>query len=110
MLEGHKIKKKLEPEKFLEEIKKLKPEQIIITEHTFFRLAEKQRKVYKDRIIKEFLFEKVPILVGIQHNDNYSVYYSYNELEALKIILGMYPDKVYVVTFYITNKNQIPKI
>lgn len=110
MVEGHKIEKKLDPKKFLDNIKKYKIDQIITTYHTFFRLAEKQRKVYKESIIKEYLLGKIPILVGIQQNGNYAVFYDYSQFETLKIILAMDSEKVYIVTFYVTNKYQIPKI
>ena len=110
MVEGHKIENTLDPKTFLDSMKKLKPDQIITTDHAFFRLAEKQRKIYKEKVVKEYLLEKIPILVGIQQNGNYSVYYDYSELETLKIVLGVNHDKVYVVTFFVTNKYQIPKI
>ena len=110
MVEGHKIEKKLDPKKFLDNVKKYKIDQIITTDHTFFRLAEKQRKIYKESVIKEYLLSKTPLLVGMQQNENYAVFYDYSESETLKIILGMDSEKLYIVTFYITNKYQIPKI
>ena len=55
MIKGHKIENKIDIEKFLDIVKNYTEEQIITTQHTFFRLAEKQRKVFKDIVIRDCL-------------------------------------------------------
>ena len=48
-------------------------------------------------------------MVGIQYNKNFAVFYEYSKKEALRIILDVKINQIEVVTFYIINKNQIPK-
>ncbi len=110
MITGHKIGKSVDIKIFLETIKNYTEEQIVTTKHTFFRLAEKQRKIFKDIIIKNYLLIKEPRLVGIQNNNLYAVFYDYHKDEALKLILDIQPNKIEIVTFYITNKREIPRI
>lgn len=43
MAKGHRIEKKVEVKTFLEIIKNYTEEQIITTQHTFFRLNEEER-------------------------------------------------------------------
>jgi hypothetical protein len=45
MVDGHKIKKRIEINKFLEQIREYDKGDVETTEHTFFRLNEKQRKI-----------------------------------------------------------------
>ena len=54
MAKGHKIEKKVEVATFLDNIKNYTKEQINTTDHTFFRLNEKQRKIFKDEVLKEY--------------------------------------------------------
>ena len=110
MIKGHRIERKISIDKFLDIIKNYKEEQVITTQHTFFRLAEKQRKVFKDILIRDYLLIKSPLLVGIQHNQLYAVFYDYGKNEALKLILDIQPNKIEIVTFHIISKEQIPRI
>lgn len=110
MTKGHKIEKKVEIETFLDTIKNYTKDQINTTDHTFFRLSEKQRKIFKDEVLKEYLLAKIPILVGIQFNGNHAVFYDYRKNEALKLILDMQPNKIEIVTFYIIDKSEIPRL
>jgi len=110
MVKGHKIEKKVEVETFLETIKNYTEEQIITTQHTFFRLDEEERKIFKESMLKEYLLAKVPILAGIQHNRNYAVFYDYSKNEALRLILDIQADKIEIVTFYIIDKSEIPRL
>lgn len=91
-------------------IKSYTEEQITTTQHTFFRLAEKQRKIFKYIVIRDYLLIKSPVLVGIQYNQLYAVFYDYGKNEALKLILDIQPNKIEIVTFHIINKEQIPRL
>ena len=110
MVKGHKIEKRVKIGDFLDIIRNYTNEQIITTEHTFFRLNEEERKIFKESMLKEYLTSKVPILVGIQYNFNYAVFYDYNKQKALRIIIDIRPDKIKIVTFYLTEKNEMPRI
>lgn len=110
MIKGHKIENKISIGKFLDIVKNYTEEQIITTDHTFFRLAEKQRKIFKDIVIRDHLLGKDPILVGMQYNGNYAVFYDYSKSEALRLILDIQPNKIEIVSFYIISKNDIPRI
>ena len=110
MVKGHRVEKKIEVKTFLETIKNYTEEQIATTQHTFFRLNEEERKIFKESMLKEYLTSKVPILVGIQYNFNYAVFYDYSKQKALRIIIDIKPDKIKIVTFYLTEKNEMPRI
>lgn len=110
MAKGHRVEKKVEVKIFLETIKNYTEEQIITTQHTFFRLNEEERKIFKESVLKEYLTAKIPILVGIQHNRSYAVFYDYSKNEALRLILDIQADKIEIVTFYIIDKSEIPRL
>ena len=52
MAKGHRIEKRIEVKTFLETIKNYNEEQIVTTQHTFFRLDEEERKIFKDPCLK----------------------------------------------------------
>ena len=110
MTKGHRIEKRIEVKTFLETIKNYAEEQIVTTQHTFFRLNDEERKIFKESVLKEYLTAKIPILVGIQYNRGYAVFYDYSKNEALRLILDMQPNKIEIVTFYIIDKNEIPRL
>src|SRR3989338_773955 len=110
MVKGHKIEKKVEVEAFLDIIQNYTKDQISTTDHTFFRLSENQRKIFKDEVLKEYLLAKIPILVGIQFNGNYAVFYDYSKNEVLRLMLEIQPNKIEIVTFYLPDKTQVPKL
>ena len=110
MIKGHQIERKEEVETFLARVKYFQNNDIECTGHTFFRLSEKQRKLFKCEHIKEIILHSVPLLVGIQYNSNYAVFYDFKQNMALKIILEIMPTKIEIVTFMILDKNQIPKL
>ena len=62
MTKGHRIEKKIEVKTFLETIKNYNEEQIVTTQHTFFRLNEEERKIFKESVLKGYLTAKIPIL------------------------------------------------
>ena len=109
MIKGHKIERKIEIADFLAIIKNLDKENIFTTDHTFFRLNEKQRKFFKEEVIKELIITGIPILVGIQYNTCYAVFYKYDN-DTLRVTLDVCPNKIDIVTFYIVDSQQIPRI
>ena len=110
MVKGHRIEKRIEVKTFLETIKNYNKEQIMTTQHTFFRLNEQQRKIFKESMLKGYLLDKIPILVGIQFNGNYAVFYDYSKNEVLRLMLDIQPNKIEIVTFYLPDKTQLPRI
>ncbi len=110
MIRGHRIEKREDIRKFLQTIGYYTEDNIYCTQHTFFRLSEKQRKVFKCENLKEFLLEKQPILVGIQYNNSYTAFYDYKENKVIRIILDIKPKEIQIVTFYIIDKKQLPRI
>ena len=106
---GNKIIKEVEVGEFSDIIKKYSKNQIECTRHTFFRLNEKQRKIYTLGELIKILMEEKPILVGIQENKNYAVFYKYKE-KHLKIILRIDFRKVNIVTFFFINEWQLPRL
>lgn len=79
------------------------------TDHTFFRLSEKQRKEFTCDALKSFLLNDIPLKVGIQVNGNYAVYYKYPENRILKIVMAFHAALIRIVTFKILDKNQLPR-
>ena len=88
MAYGNLIVKKIEINEFLGIIKDHKPEQIECTNHTFFRLSDKQRKIFKCEKLKTFILNEEPMLVGLQGNGNYAVFYKH-EKKTMRMILDL---------------------
>jgi len=109
MFNNKKIKKRVDINEFVKFIKEYKKEQIECTDHTFFRLSQKQREIFTCEELKKILFDEKPFLVGIQHNENYAVFYKYKN-KNIRIILGINSQKINIVTFYYIEQWQIPKI
>jgi len=109
MVLGHKIKKKVKVSKFLEQIQEYKKDDIETTNHTFFHLNEKQRKIYGESWLKELLFNETPLLAGVQYNNLWTLFYKYKK-DIWRIIVDIQIDKIYIVTFYKIDIEQIPKI
>lgn len=83
---------------------------IVYTSHTFFRLSDRQKESFTPETMNEFLFEKTPVLVGIQYNGCYAVFYKYIRQRFIRIILDIRSDVIRVVTFYVIDKKQLPVI
>lgn len=109
MFDNTKIKKRVDVGDFIKLIQKYAPEQIECTDHTFFRLSEKQREIFTCNELKGILKKEKPFLAGIQHNGNYAIFYKYQN-KNLKIILNIGGRKVNIVTFYFIEEWQIPRI
>jgi hypothetical protein len=53
------------------------------------------------------IFNETPLEVGREKNGNYAIIYNFNDgKNLLKMIVNLTPKKVYIVTFYILNKEQ----
>ncbi len=109
MVEGHKIKKRMDLNTFLELIKDYNKENIETSKHTFFRFSEEQRKIFNESFIKEFIINETPFLIGIQNNGLFALFYIHNK-EIFRMIVDMQTNKIYIVTFYKIDKEQVPKI
>ena len=107
MFDEHKVKEKIKVAEFVRKVKDYGIESIESTAHSFFRLSEKQRKIYTEESLKKIIFNEVPIEVGIEKNGNYALIYNFNAgKELLKILVNFSPNKIYIVTFYILTKEQ----
>lgn len=109
-IEGHKIERVIPAGIFIEIIEAYKEDNIICTEHTFFRLDERQRKLFKCAELKQFILHETPLLAGLQFNRKYAVFYKYKENTALRMILDILPARIMVVTFYIISMEQMPRL
>lgn len=109
MFEDTKIKKKVNIKEFIKFIEDYERKQIECTDHTFFRLSERQREIYTCEELRKILFQEKPFLVGCQYNKNYALFYKYND-KNLKIIVNFSNRKIKIVTFYFIQQWQIPKI
>lgn len=109
MISGHKIEKIIKIEDYLDIVNSIKEKDINVTKHTFFRLKEKDRKIFKSRVIKDFILSQKPILVGLQYNGNHAIFYKYGK-ETLKIIIDIQPNYIDLITFYIIDNKQVPRI
>ena len=107
MVSEHNKKGKISRKEFIELINKYK-NNIETTDHTFFRLSEKQRKIYTEEKLKNYLLNDEPIEVWVQENDNYAAFYKFDEQigRVIKIIIRISAHKIYIVTFYILNNDQ----
>ncbi len=109
IIKGHRIETKIEGKTFIDLISEYKDKEINCTSHTFFRLSEKQRTFFKCEELKEYILNEVPLVVGIQFNKNYTVYYKHKKKDILRLILEIKLDKIEIVTFYIIDEKQMPK-
>ncbi len=100
------IIKEIDYFKYRELIDRLKSK-IKVNPHAYFKLNEMQRKVYKDEVLKELLTEEKPAFIGIQKNQNYTVFFSKKQ-GYLRLMFKVTKTNLEIVTFYITEN--IPKI
>lgn len=91
-----------------DELIKRYEEQIKVSPHAYFRLADTQRKVYKDDYLKNVLKDERPKLVGIQQNGRYTAFFKRKE-GYLRVIFSVnHEEHIEIITFYITNN--MPRI
>ena len=106
---GNLLKKKVNVEEFLTILEKYENEMIECTDHTFFRLSQSQRKIFKCEELRKIIKQQKPFLVGLQYNGNYAVFYKHMN-KTMRIILRLDVRKINIVTFYFIEDWQIPKI
>lgn len=109
MVKGYRIERFEDVSIFAEKMKNFDENTIECTEHTFFRLSEKQRKVFTCDTLKSFLLSEIPLRVGIQYNLNYAAFYKYKEGNIIKIVISFKPIFIRIVTFMILGKEQLPR-
>lgn len=110
MFIGNRLRDKIEVQDFIGKIRSYGPESIECSNHTFFRLGEKQRALFTCENIRQILLNGVPVLAGIQHNGCYAAFYKHENKRFIKIILDVRIDRIEVVTFYIIEGKQLPVI
>ena len=86
---GNKIVKRIDVKEFLNIIKEYSAEKIECTNHTFFRLSDKQRLIYTSDKLKEYLLHDEPFLVGLQNNSNYALFYKHEKNKIIRIIVDV---------------------
>ena len=106
---GNKIEKRVDVNEFTPFIQDYTEQEIHITDHALFRLQENERKIFKEKLIKEFILGDTPFLAGIQENGNYALFYEYGK-DVLKLIVDIQKTHINIVTFYIIDKKQLPRI
>ena len=108
--QGHIINREISVKEFQEQLAYYSKEQVQCTDHTFFRLSEKQRKLFKCEEIKEMLFGQTPVFVGIQNNGNYAVFYNVENQDLMRIMLDVQLKRIDVVTFYKPINKDLPRV
>ena len=109
MVDGHRIDRFVEIPEFQEKIQYYSKEQIKCTDHTFFRLSQEQRELFQCDEVKEYILDTTPILVGIQKNGCYALFYKYKGNLYIRVMVDIDIDKIEAVTFYIVEEYQIPR-
>ena len=109
MVTGHRIKNRIDSNTIHSRLLDYAEDEISCTEHTLFRLSEKQRKVFNCGSLKKYLLEKSPILAGIQQNDKYALFYKHGKNRYIRIIIDIKPHRVDIVTFYVIERLPVIK-
>lgn len=109
MRKGHKIKEFIDIADFVERIKRYPREKIECTGHTFIRLSERQREVFTCEILRDILLGETPVRVGMQYNGNCAAFYKHERQRYIKIIVDMGILKAELVTFVISERDQLPR-
>jgi hypothetical protein len=108
MVEGHKIIKNIPIDEFISRISDYSMDEIILSNHTLFLIREKDRKIFKDKVIKLIVQRTNPINVGLQKNGCYAVFYNHDAGLVFRVIMDIQPSKVFIVTFYAIEKTRMP--
>ena len=99
-MDGHRIERDVAVHEFLDLLSQYPEDSVFMTNHTVFRLGEKQRKIFQDTIMKNLFGSQMPLRVGIQQNGNYTAFYKYGK-DILRIIIDFKPTRINIVTFYV---------
>ncbi len=109
MAVSHELERKVDIIYFLRLIDEIQEKQIYLTTHTFSRLEEGERKVFKEQVIKEIIKYQIPKLVGIQKNGLYATFFDYGK-KVLRIMIDIQLDKMNIITFYTVEPEEVPRI
>ncbi len=60
--------------------------------------------------MKDFILSEEPVEISEQSNGNLAILYNYKDERVLKIVVGFSSDKIYIVSFYILNRDQMKEI
>ena len=110
MVDGHRIEKRIDVDTFQNIMKNYTEKTIECSNHAFFRLNEKQRKIIKCDNLKKYLLNEIPIFAGIQYNKCHSAFYKYENKRFIRLVIEITLAKIDIVTFYIIDDNQLPKL
>lgn len=110
MIGGNRIRERVPADEFMETLKGYGRENVACTEHTFFRLSQKQRELFTCESIREILFGDLPVLVGLQNNGCFAAFYKHKSHRFIRILLDVKVDRIDVVTFYVIEEWQLPVI
>jgi len=110
VVKGHIIHRRISAKQFKDLLNDYTPKKVFCTDHTFFRLNEKQTKLFKCKDIINMLFEQRPTFVGIQKNKNFAVYYKTEMNSITKIIFDIQFERIDVVTFFKLTGKDLPRI
>ena len=78
-----------------------------VNSHAYFRISQMQRKIYKEETLITMLTQEKPVLVGIQENNNYAIFFS-KKNGYMRLIFKVTKENIEIITFYITD--HLPKI
>ena len=104
MKDGNKIREKVNVKEFRGKLDSYGPGNVECSRHTFFRLSDKQRRVFDCQNIRKILFHDLPVLAGLQNNGCYAAFYKHKNKRFIRIILDMKAGRIDVVTLYILEK------
>ncbi|MBI4019153.1 MAG: hypothetical protein HY364_02770 [Candidatus Aenigmarchaeota archaeon] len=108
MVKGYAKVKSIDIDQFVALVKGYKEDQFNPTNHSLFRLNEKQKPDFKETI-KGFLFNSIPIKVTYQANSNYAAFYDYKGQLALKVVLSFKAARIDMITMKVLDKKQLPR-
>ena len=109
MIRGHRLKEIIDTHEFIEKVRYYTKKDISCSPHTFFRLSEKQRLVFKCEDIKHIILNEIPIQAGLQYNGNYAIIYKHEKQKFIRIIMDINLTNINIITFYMLDKIPILK-
>ena len=110
MTKGKRIEKNVDIKHFKTIIDEYGIDKINCSNHTLFRLSEKQRSIYNSKRLKEIILNEEPIFVGLQYNKLYACFYAKDQRKAFRFILDVKIKEIVIVTFLIVSLNIVEKI
>ena len=83
MIGGNRIRERVDAAEFMERLRAYGRDNVYCTDHTFFRLSQKQRALFTCDSIRDILFGSPPVLVGLQNNGCYTAFYKNKSNQAI---------------------------